>query len=102
MSRKSQKTNPNKILCTEADVRRVCKKTFDDTTDYILTMMAWCLVDDMGVSDEFLHILSRRFASINESIVSGNLRLAEVKQALKDEHDWEVETTVHIREGAKC
>ena len=81
MSRKSQKTNPNKVLRTEADVRRACKKTFEDTTD---------------------HILSRRFASINESVVSGNLRLAEVKQALKDEHDWEVETTSHIREGSPC
>lgn len=102
MSRKSQKINPNKIFRTEADIRRACKKTFDDTTDYILTMMAWCMVDDMGVSDEFLHILSRRFASINESIVSGNLRLSEVKQALKEEYDWEVETTVHIKEAQKC
>ena len=56
----------------------------------------------MGVSDEFLHILSRRFASINESVVSGNLHLAEVKQALKDEHDWEVETTSDIREDSPC
>ena len=95
----ARKINPRRKPCTQADVDRARSEAFAETADYMLTAMIWCLSDDMGVSDEFLQTLSCRFDSLNESITRGNIRLEDIRKALKEEHDWEINIT--IPEG-KC
>ena len=55
-----------------------------------LTMFLWayCEVHDPDVAD--MENMSREIQKVQEGVMTGRLKLRDIRQALEDEHGWKV------------
>lgn len=98
---KSKKINPNRILCTQADVNRAVDRATSAAIGCAFKMVLYIMVDKYGVNHEAAQQLSRDLEWLANSLYSDkpeHLTWSDVDRVLR-ENDVKIKFT-HEEESA--
>lgn len=86
----NKKTNPKKIPKTQADVDRAEEKGRIFGMEFAVHLVLWILLDKHDAPDEDVQVLNEEVKYLCDSINRGYVSYADIRRALKEEHDTEV------------
>lgn len=87
----NKRPNPRRIPATQADVNKAREEGRHEGYLKLLTLFLWVWCEDFGASDDDVRRMGERIKFYAEEVASGRLRWKDIKEAMADEHDWNIE-----------
>lgn len=86
----NKRPNPRRLPATQADVNRAYKEGRHEGYMHLMRLFLWVWCDDFGATRDDVRRMGERIRFYAGEIASGRLRWKDIKEAMVDEHDWDI------------